>query len=413
MLSPYRVLDLTTERGLLCGQMLGDLGADVLKIEPPGGAAARQLGPFYRDEPHPDRSLFWWAYNRNKRGITLDWTSPDGQPLLRRLIADAHFIIESDNPGSLAQHGFGYDEVAALNPGLVYVSITPFGQTGPKAHYADSDLILLAAGGPLIVSGDDDRPPVRVSVPQAYLHASAEAAVAALVAHHERQQSHQGQHVDVSAQQAVAQAAFGGMLAAPIGASEWSRLSGGAKVGEILFRLVWPSSDGFVAIAFYFGAALGPYTRRLMAWICEEGFCDEATRDKDWNGYADLLFTGQEPLEDFDRIKLLVEDFTKTKTKDELLQGALDRGLLMAPITTVEDVVNSDHLAARQYWQPIEHPELRQAFSYPGPFVKLSETPITYRHRAPLVGEHNRVIYCDELGLAGQELADLQAKGVI
>ena len=146
MLSPYRVLDLTTERGMFCGQLLGDLGADVIMIEPPGGSCARRLGPFYRDVPHPDRSLFWWALNRNKRSITLDITSSDGQVILRRLVASAHFLIESDTPGTLAAYGLGYDDLAALNPALVYVSITPFGQDGPKAHYADSDLIILAAG---------------------------------------------------------------------------------------------------------------------------------------------------------------------------------------------------------------------------------------------------------------------------
>src|SRR3989442_1407810 len=129
-------------------------------------------------------------------------------------------------------------DLTALNPALVYVSITPFGQEGPKAHYADSDLIILAAGGPLVLTGDDDRPPVRVSVPQAYLHASAEAAVAALIAHHERQRSGQGQHVDVSAQQAVAQATQSGILPTPLHAEEFQRLSGGVRVGSLLVRLV-------------------------------------------------------------------------------------------------------------------------------------------------------------------------------
>src|SRR5215813_11520314 len=98
MLSPYRVLDLTTERGLLCGQILGDLGADVIKVEPPGGSPARYLGPFSHDQPHPDRSLYWWAYNRNKRSITLDITTPEGKAILQRLVASSHFLIESDMP---------------------------------------------------------------------------------------------------------------------------------------------------------------------------------------------------------------------------------------------------------------------------------------------------------------------------
>jgi crotonobetainyl-CoA:carnitine CoA-transferase CaiB-like acyl-CoA transferase len=151
--------------------------------------------------------------------------------------AGAHFLVESDTPGALTERGLGYADVAAVNPALVYVSISPFGQDGPKAHYADSDLIILAASGVLVLSGDDDRPPVRVSVPQAYLHASAEAAVAALIAHHERQRSGRGQHVDISAQQAVLQTTFSNILAAPLGAPEYRRLSGGIKLGPLTLRL--------------------------------------------------------------------------------------------------------------------------------------------------------------------------------
>ena len=182
MLGPYRVLDLTNQRGLLCGQILADLGADVIQIEPPGGSPARRLGPFAGDVVDSERSLFWWAYARNKRGITLNLDHDGGRAILRRLVAPAHFVIESENPGTLAQRGCGYADLAAINPALVYVSITPFGQDGPKANYADSDLVILAAGGPLILTGDEDRAPVRVSIPQAYLHASGQAAVAALIA---------------------------------------------------------------------------------------------------------------------------------------------------------------------------------------------------------------------------------------
>src|SRR5262245_5619486 len=166
MLGPYRGLDLTNERGLLCGQILADLGADVIQIEPPGGSRARRLGPFVDDVPHPDRSLHWWAHCRNKRGITLDLDQPAGRDLLHRLVLHTDFVIESDAPGVQAARGLGYADLAALNPKLVYVSITPFGQDGPKAGWNDSDLVVMAAGGPLLLTGDDDRPPLRVSAPQ-------------------------------------------------------------------------------------------------------------------------------------------------------------------------------------------------------------------------------------------------------
>lgn len=412
MLSPYRVLDLTTERGLLCGQTLGDLGADVIKVEPPGGSSARQLAPFYHDEPHPDRSLYWWAYNRNKRGITLNLDTDEGRAILRRLVASAHFLIESDNPGSLAQRGLSYNDLAAINPALVYVSISPFGQDGPIASYADSDLIILAAGGPLILTGDADRPPVRVTIPQGYAHASAEAAVAALIAHHERQRSGRGQHVDVSAQQAVALAAQSSLLAIPLGDQEFRRMAGGVKMGPLNVRLVWPALDGYVTVGFLFGSSIGPFTRRLMEWLCEEGFCDAATRDTDWIGFGYALFTG-DGFEKYEQLKEVIGDFVKTKTKAELLRVALERGLLIAPVTTLDEVVESDQLAARRYWQSLDHPELGLAVRYPGPFAKFSVTPITYRRRPPMVGEHNREIYMGELGISEQQLAELQGRGVV
>src|SRR5579862_9623131 len=240
MLSPYRVLDLTTERGLICGQMLGDMGADVIKVEPVGGSPARQIGPFYKDEPHPDRSLYWWAYNRNKRSITLDIESDAGRALFLRLVERADFLLESHNPGYLAERKLGFADLAKINPALIYVSITPFGQDGPKATYGDSDLVIMAAGGPLILAGDADRPPVRLCVPQAYQHASADAAVAALAAHHERVRSGLGQHVDVAAAQSVSMATQSNILAAALGAVEPRRISGGVKMGPIEIPLVWP-----------------------------------------------------------------------------------------------------------------------------------------------------------------------------
>jgi len=313
----------------------------------------------------------------------------------------------------MAARGLGYDDLAAINPRLIYVSITPFGQDGPKAGYADSDLIILAASGILILTGDDDRPPVRVSVPQAYLHASAEAAGAALIANHERARSGLGQHVDVSAQQSMNQATFGSALVASQGLDENRRLSGGYKYGSYLLKQVYAAKDGHVAITFLFGNAMGPFTRRLMEWVHEEGFCDEPTRDIDWIGYGELLMTGEVPHEAFDRVKLILERFTKTKTKDELFHAALTRGLLVAPITTVEEVVESEQLGSRDYWQAVEHPELGATVRYPGPFAKFAETPIAYRRRPPLVGEHNREVYVEELGLSAEELAGLGSSGVV
>ncbi len=413
MLNPYRVLDLTTERGLLCGQILADLGADVIKIEPPGGSSARKLGPFYQDQEDAENSLYWWAYNRNKRGVTLDITRSEGQDVLRRLAQGAKFLIESDNPGTLARYGLSYDELAADNPGLIYVSITPFGQDGPKASYADSDLIILASSGPLVITGDEDRPPVRLSVPQGYLHASAASAPAALIALYESHRSNRGQHVDISAQQAAAQATQSTILSAPLNEAETRRMAGGAKMGPLEIRLLWPAKDGHVSIAYLFGSAFAHFTKRLMDWIYEEGFCDKEAQQMDWVEMGGSLFGGDpKTIEDYERLKLIVEDFTKTKTKAELFQNALDRGLLVAPVTTIDEVVASKQLESRRYWTTVDHEEIGKAFAYPGPFARFSERPISYTRRPPKIGEHNAEVY-SELGLDAQALAALQSKGII
>lgn len=413
MLEPYRVLDLTTERGLLCGQILADLGADVIKVEPPGGASARKLGPFYQDKPTPENSLYWWAYNRNKRGITLDLEQAKGQQVLRDLVKTAKFFIESENPGTLEKYGLGYEELATINPELIYISITPFGQDGPKASYADSDLVILACSGPLVITGDDDRPPVRLSVPQGYLHASAAAAPAALIALHESHRSKKGQHIDISAQQAAAQATQSTILSAPLNDAETTRMAGGAKMGSLNIRLLWPAKDGNVSIAYLFGSAFAHFTKRLMDWIYEEGFCGKDVQQMDWVGMGGLLFSGdKKTLADYEQLKEIVERFTLTKTKEELFEEALGRGLLVAPVTTISEVVQSEQLESRKYWTSVQHTQTGKSFSYPGPFAKFSAAPIAYKRACPQIGEHNAEVY-KELGLTSEELSELRKQQVI
>jgi crotonobetainyl-CoA:carnitine CoA-transferase CaiB-like acyl-CoA transferase len=176
---------------------------------------------------------------------------------------------------------------------------------------------------------------------------------------------------------------------------------------------VWPASDGFVAMTFLFGSALGVFTTKLMHFIFEQGFCDEATRDKDWIAYGEQLFSGAESLAEFDRVKEVVGKFTRSRTKAELLQLAVERGFLITPVTTIEEVVESPQFASRDYFQNVAHPELGESFRYPGPFAKFSATPIEYRKRPPTVGEHNSEIYRDELGISEGEIAKLTRARII
>ncbi|MFC2010644.1 CaiB/BaiF CoA transferase family protein [Chloroflexota bacterium] len=206
MLSPYRALDLTDEKGLLCGKILADLGADVIKIERPGGDPARNIGPFYHDEPDPEKSLYWFAYNTSKRGITLDIETTDGKEIFKQLVKSADFIIESFPPGYLDSIGLGYSALEKIKPDIILISITPFGQTGPYKDYKTSDIVAWAMGGEMAPFGDPDRPPIRISHhSQAYLHAGTDAATGALAALYHRWTTGEGQQVDVSVHESVAQ----------------------------------------------------------------------------------------------------------------------------------------------------------------------------------------------------------------
>ncbi|HLF70970.1 MAG TPA: CoA transferase, partial [Dehalococcoidia bacterium] len=211
-LAGIRVLDLATPRAEIAGRMLADLGADVLKVEPPSGAAARKLPPFV-DGPErrgsqsgrsaSDQSLYWAALALNKRSAVIDLDAEAGRERLRALTRHADVLIESYDPGTLDAAGLGYEALSALNPGLVYVSVTPFGQHGPKALWPATELTLEAAGGRISIQGDRDRPPLPIGYPQAAFHAGARAAADAIIALNERAVSGRGQRLDTSMQEAV------------------------------------------------------------------------------------------------------------------------------------------------------------------------------------------------------------------
>ncbi|MXW35018.1 MAG: CoA transferase, partial [Chloroflexi bacterium] len=203
-LEGIRVLDLATGYCEITGRLLADMGAEVIKIEPPGGHSSRRMPPFVDGhEGELDGSLHWAAYGIGKRSVVLDLDDEADRERLRQLARGADALVESLEPGALASMGLGYEDLSALNPALVYASITPFGQTGPHAHRPATDLTLQAAGGLVSLQGDDDRPPIPVGFPQAGLHAGTQAAADIVVALNERDHSGLGQHLDTSMQACV------------------------------------------------------------------------------------------------------------------------------------------------------------------------------------------------------------------
>ena len=410
LLSPYRVLDLTDERGLLCGKMLADLGADVIQVEPPGGSPARRLGPFFDDDVRPENSLFWWAYAANKRSITLDIETVDGRNLLRQLAAKADFLIESFSPGYLSGLALGYPDLQALNPDLVMVSITPFGQDGPYADYQATDIVGMALGGFMSLTGDSDRAPLRLSFPHFYLHGSAAGATGAMLAHAHRALTGEGQHVDVSCQQAVAKTLAHAPQSWDIEGVVIKRMGVFRQTAaDTTVRVNWRCKDGFINYMLQ-GGSVAASTRALLAWLDEEGMGDDYLNSVNW----EELGYGQVRTEVMDRIVEPLQRFFEAHTKEELTQGSVDRRILLFPVATSRDLLEHPQLEARGYFKQLEHPELDTTVTHPGAFVStMGAAQIGLRRRPPLIGEHNNEIYGEELGLSREELSVLKQGGII
>jgi benzylsuccinate CoA-transferase BbsE subunit len=411
LLDSYRVLDLTNEKGFLCGKIFADLQADVIKIERPGGDESRNLGPFYHDIPDLEKSLYWFAYNCNKRGITLDIESRDGQQIFKKLVETADFVIESFAPDYLDNLGLGYTSLSKINPRLIMTSITPFGLNGPYKNYKATDIVVMAMGGLMYITGNPDQPPLRISLPQAFLLASAHGAAASMVAHFYRETSGEGQHVDVSAQECVLWEIANAIPLWELNQNILRR-AGSYMTGRwtgTKQRLLWKCQDGYV-IFYVLGGAFGAKTNKaIVEWMEEENFVPEYLKDFKWEVF-DMANQTQE-------MQNLIEDpiaslFMKY-TKEELYNEAQKRGIMLCPVCTSKDISENTQLKSRDFWVEVSHPELSTNITYPGAFAKLSQTPLTIKHRAPLIGEHNLDIYQGELGLSHSKLAGLHRGGII
>lgn len=380
MLARYRILDLTDDRGHLAGMVLAQLGAEVIAIEPPGGQRARRLGPFAGTDPDPERSLTHWAYNRGKKSVVLDLSTQEDRHRLDELAAGADALIES---------GAGDLDVAALgdrHPHLVVASVSGFGRTGPKSAWAASDIVNTAASGPMGITGDRDRAPVRQSLPQTWHFAAADAACAVLLALRERERSGLGQYADLAAQQSYIIATQYQMLYPFAGAPNTERLSGGMEIGPITLRLVYEAVDGYISLVFLVGPTVGPYNTRLFEWMDEEGMCPDEFRDVDWVGFGAQLTSDPEAPGMLNRGAEVINAFTRTKTKRQLLDGALERNLLLAPILTSTELLDLDHLAEREYWREID------GVTFPGPLARPPAAPLTTDVGPPLLGQHTEEV---------------------
>jgi benzylsuccinate CoA-transferase BbsE subunit len=414
-LDDLRVLDLSDDKGALCGKIFADLGADVIKVEPPEGSLTRRIPPFLDDSPGPDSGLYFIAYEAGKRSVTLDLEQPDGRELLRALASNCDFLIESFPPGYMDSLGLGFEHLASVNPRLIYVSITPFGDRGPGRDYHAADIVVWAAGGVMYLMGEPERPPLQMSLPQAGLLGGAEAAVAALLAHHARLADNLGQHVVIDMQACVAWMLMNEQAMPVFHGAHLERSGARYSFGFISRKLLFRCADGYVSALVIGGPIGAPSTRALIEWMREKDAAREWMLGVDWVAWVPGFFMQATPhdLAQVAELEECIERFFMTMTKQEIYAEGVKRRILLAPVLNVAEIAGDEQLQARSFFVQVTNDALARTLVLPGPFARFSLTPLKPPRRAPRLGEHNMEVYRDLLGLSPIEISRLRACGAI
>jgi crotonobetainyl-CoA:carnitine CoA-transferase CaiB-like acyl-CoA transferase len=410
-LEGLRILELADEKGQFCGKLLGDLGADVVKIEPPGGERCRYVGPFLDDIPHPERSLSFWYYNTSKRGITLDLKTVDGRGIFARLAAKSDVILETFRPGYLAALGFDYESLHEQNARLIMCALTPFGQTGPWRDYASSDLLHMAAGGEMASCGYDavdvpDAPPIAPGGGNAWhmgCHFAYMAIMAALVY---RTASGQGQYIDASIHEACALTTEGAVANYVYRGETLRRQTGRHHAAGPTNRTQFRANDGSYVTALISGG-LNPRNVRNLADLMDSFGMAGDLKDPQYQDPAVIAANASHIIDD------LLANFIASLPAEEVYHAAQERGFTWGAVRAPEALLDDAHLHDRGFWKQVEHPELGRTFTYPGEAAIYNGSSWQISRRAPLIGEHNTEIFCDELGLSRAELSVLAESRVI
>lgn len=389
-LATLAVLDLAIGPDAHCGRILADLGADVVRVEPPSGDPSRTWPPFLDDRVGIERSLTFASLNANKRGVTLDIETALGKALLRQLALKADVLIESYAPGHLAAIGLPHETLMRWNPRLIHVAITPYGQDGPLAGAPASDLEVTAMGGALSLAGEPDRAPVRTTLPQSGYWTGMYGAMGALMAWHARERTGRGQLVDVSGQAAMVTVTPPAPLFWDVLGEEHRRLGpyllGRSVVGS-RFRNIWPCKDGFVAFAIQ-GGPIGRHTgKKLVEWMKAKGDVPAALASIDWDTFDNQTLRQEE----VERLEGAIAPFFLGLTKREFFAGVVERNMLGYPVATAADIVADEQLEARAFWD--ELPLDGRAARAPGGFAVFDGDRPKIRRGAPRLGEHNAEVF--------------------
>ena len=405
MLGDVRVLEISAPETMLVGKTLADLGADVVTVEPPGGAAGRRMEPFLDDVPGLERSLTWHAMNRNKRGITLNLDSSDGRGLFAQMACNFDAVVETAGHGGRAT----LDSIA-LPEKIVRCTISAFARSGPKSDYLTSDLVVMASTGTPSMTGDPDRPPLFYSVPQSMMEAGAEAAIAVLGGLIARDRDGLGQATEVSARIAAMMTAFGVMTIIGSGNPEPKRAD--TAIAGVRVPSVYQCADGYVLVTVpAFGPAFGPMTQRLAKWAADEGHLAGEVARVNWITFPrDLAQKTARP----EQLQALVDgvaSLCRKKTKSEIGAASRKLGLLAAPVMDMKDIAESPQYRERGLFGPVRIAD--RELDAPIRFAQFSNYTIENRRPAPALSEHTSEILRAEAGLSPTELQALFVHGVI
>lgn len=388
-----------TNSGPYCTRLMGDLGAEVIHVEPPRtGDEARRSPPFPRDIPHPEKSGLFLFLNANKLGITLDPQRPQGKKIFEQLVRNVDVLVEDWPASRMAQLGLGYDDLKKLNPGLIMASITPFGRSGPYADYRAHALNISHVSGqgyllPL-PAPDLEQPPTMVGGRCADYDPGQTAAVAILSALYARNITGKGQLVEVSKQEAVLSY---------------------QKAEAVIFANTGQTSD-----------RRGPKAERLITMLfrCKDGYVISVTPlehqwealmklvgGNDWSARG-LATDAAHRTENAEALLELIGTWMKTRTKEEIWKKAQALSCPITPVSSAADVVESEQMNARGFFEEVEHPEAGR-LKLPARPYHFSKTPCVLERAAPLLGEHNESVYCERLGYNAEDLRNLEKAGVI
>lgn len=395
-LSGIKVLDLADEKASFCSKLLADMGAYVIKVEPPGGDSSRDIGPFFNDTPHPEKSLFFWYHNTNKRGITLNLEHKAGRDIFCKLLKNADIIVESFPPGYLRDLELEFESLCTINPRVILVSVTGYGQDGPRSNLTSCDLIASAMGGQMYVTGDPSTPPLKPFGEQSSYTASLYAVIGILLALRKRKRTGKGEHVDISLQEAVTSTLEHVMV----------RYFHDHMIPQRTGGLYWnhefcivPCKDGFMLVT------LLQHWETLVEWMDSEGMADDLMDEK----WKDQKYR----LQHLDHIVEVVKRWTQIHTKEELFELGQVMGFPWAPVSLPSEVIESPQLKERGFFLPINHPELATVVYYPRLPYKCTPPMAMKRRRAPLIGEDNARVFQGELGLSEKGIQRLARKGTV